>query len=313
MKNLRISHLRVIEAVATHQSFSRAAEDVSLSLAAASSAVGEIERQIGIALFERTTRSVRLTPVGREVIPRIRSLLRSHDELIEQLVNEAAERRGRVVLGCLTLLGVRFIPRALALVRKRYPQVRVEVRDNAAPGVYEDVQSGRTDLALASEYRVWPALRFSPLASDEFVLVCSRTHALARKRSVKLAATTQHTFVAVSRETGVRYLLERHLGPLERLWTIGYEVSQLPAAIGLVAEGLGISIVPALALPPGALEAVRVLRIEDALPLRQIGLLRRADRPLTAAGLAVAQALEEVLLSERQRSVGRARCPPEAR
>lgn len=297
MKNLRISQLRIIDAVARHQSFSRAAAEVHLSLAAVSSAIAQVERQIGMALFERTTRSVRLTPLGNQYLPQIRDIVRTYDRFVQELSREVTDRRGRVALGCLTLLGVQIVPKALALVRKRHPLVEIELRDNAAQGVYEDVETGRTDLALASEYENRPGLSFTPLLKDEFVLICQRSHELAKRRTIKLSETYKYRFIALSRDTGVRRTLDRQLGPLEGLWSIAYEVSQLSAAIGLVSEGLGISIAPRLGLPPRLAQGIKVVEIRENRPLRMLGLLRRIDRPLSPAALAVAQAIQEVLSS----------------
>lgn len=289
--NIRI--LRIVECVARHQSFSRAAEEICLSNAAISAAVTKAEEDIGLPLFDRSTRHVRLTPLGERFMPRIRLLIRDHDDLMRDLAHSVKHRGGRVRVGCLASVAVRIMPQALARCRGIYPDVQVEIRDAAARAVYEEVSQAVTDFAIVGRFEPRSDLDFETMLRDPMVLICPADSPLARRDHVDIDQLAPHPFIMMSRETAVRAVLrECQELAMDRLHII-QEVTQLSSVLGMVAEGLGISIVPSLALPrymPPNLAVVRDIRPPIA---REIGILRRADRPLSPASLALLSCIRE--------------------
>lgn len=274
--------LRIVESVARLQSFSRAADEVCLSVAAVSAAVGRAERDIGLQLFERSTRSVRLTPLGDYFLPEIRLLLKQYEGLLHAFGETVKHRRGKVTVGCLASIAVRVMPAAIAQCRRLHPGVEVEIRDAQARAVYDDVASAHTDFAIVGAFGGRHELRFEPFFHDPMALICPADSPLARRRRVGVRELAGEDFVLMSRETGVRAVLEERLGPMQERFRVAHQVTQLSSVIGMVEAGLGISLVPGLAVPrflPPSLAVVPLVPRID----RPIGLLRRLDRPLSPA------------------------------
>jgi len=277
--------LRIVESVARLQSFSRAADEVCLSVAAVSAAVARAEQDIGLELFERSTRSVRLTPLGDHFLPRIRLVLTQYDGLVGDFSETVKHRRGKVVVGCLASIAVRVMPAAIARCRRQHPDIEVRIRDAEAAAVYEEVAATGTDFAIVGAFKRRPELRFEPFFHDPMVLICPSGSPLAKRRRVGMAQLAGEDFVSMSAETGVRAVLDQRLGPLHERLKIAHEATQLSSVIGMVEAGLGISLVPRLAVPhflPPTLSAVPVTPVIK----RPIGLLRRRDRPLSPAAQA---------------------------
>ncbi len=294
-KMMDIKTLRIIECVARLQSFSRAADEICLSNAAISAAVNKAEQHFRLALFERTTRHVRLTPLGQSFIGRIRLLVKDYDNLLGDMTQTVRHRTGRVAIGCLSSIAVRVMPKAVAYCAETYPGVAIEIRDAAAKAVYEEVSAGLTDFAIVGEFQPSPDLQFLPLILDPLVLICPAGFPLAQRKRLSIDELIPYSFILLSQETGVRSVLEKALGPMEETFTIRQEVTQLSSLIGMVEEGLGISFVPSLALPriiPPTLAVVK--GIHPAIE-RHIGMLRRADRPLSPAALASLACVRQAL------------------
>jgi len=278
---------RIVESVARLQSFSRAADEVRLSNAAVSAAVAKAEQDVGLALFERSTRFVRLTPLGERFLPRIRLLVKDHDSLLHDMTQSVQHRSGQVAVGCLTSIAVRIMPSALGDCRHEHPGVRIEIRDAAASAVYDEVATGRTDFAIVSAYAGRPELEFQPMMRDAMALICPAGSKLAARKRVHVDELAAYPLIVMSRETGVRAVLEEALGPLTERLNVSQEVTQLSSLIGMVEEGLGVAMVPMLALPRVVPPTLAVVRGIEPRIERPIGLLRRIDRPLSPAALAV--------------------------
>jgi DNA-binding transcriptional LysR family regulator len=116
----------------------------------------------------------------------------------------------------------------------------------------------------------------------------------ANRVALPLRSLRDKPFIAMSRETGIRRSLESQLGPLEHHFSVKYEVSQLASVLGLVEEGIGWSLIPQLALSPFVSQAVSIIYPKNPLLMRSLGIVQRADRPLSPAALAVVQTIVEI-------------------
>lgn len=291
---MEIRTLRVVESVARLKSFSRASQEVCLSVAAVSAAVKRAEADFGAELFERSTRAVQLTPFGERFLPDIRLLLAQHDKLASDVSQIRKYPQGTVTVGCLASIAVHLMPAAISRSRALYPGVEIKVRDAEALAVYRDVTLAKSDFAIVSSSRKAPALRFEPLIEDPFVFVCSARSRFAGRERVEVRELFTEDFIAMSRETGVREVLEQHLGPLEDQFRVIFEVTQLSSVIGMVQGGLGASLIPALAVPRFIPPSLAIVPIDPPIR-RSIGLIRRDDRPFSHAIDVFAECVRSVL------------------
>ncbi len=297
--NLSARHLAAFLALAETRHFTRAAERCHLSPSAFSQLVRRLEYAAGARLFDRDTRNVALTPEGERFAEAARRLAADIDAALADLREHVARRKGRVALAALPSLAAGWLPPVIAEYRRRYPGVAVELFDPLADRCLELVRQGRADFALTAPGPDLTEFDTRRLYSDRFHLVCRRDHPLARRRSVRTADLAGCELIHLARTTSVRQHLEPALQSLH-LRTTGLEVEQLATVAGLIASGLGVSVVPELTLfqfrRP---DLVAIPMAEPALE-RPILIVRRKGRSLSVAAQGMLE-LVEARLGRRPR------------
>jgi len=292
-----LDQLRTFVAVAEAESLTRAMDTLHLSLPAISRRLSSLEEELGVELLARSTRRVSLTQTGREFLPRARRLLDELEESLLGIRETAAHRRGLVTIACIPTAAYYFLPATLADFARRFPAVRVRVMDLAAEGVIDAVASGGVEFGVGMEGAGHPDVEFRPLRRDPFVLACRRDHPLAKRKEIKWDDLVQERLVGVSRRSGNRLILDRALLPLGIRPNWHYEAEHLSTSLGLVEAGLGVAVVPRLALPrePHPILVAKTLghpRIERATGV----VLRRGSSPGPAARTLL-ELLEEQMVS----------------
>ena len=208
--------------------------------------------------------------------------------------DRAALRRGRVSLALLPSLAAGWLPAVLARFRALHPGIAVEVADVLSEPCIERVMTTQADFALAAVRAETPELQAQVFCADDFHLVCRADHPLAKARApIRLRDLAAWPFIHLSRTSSVRQYLDAAFRP-QAMDTV-MEVDQLATVMGMVRAGLGISVVPALAL--FHFEQPEIATRPVPLPglARRIYLVRRRDRSLSVA----AQALHDLVLAER--------------
>ncbi|RDH99611.1 DNA-binding transcriptional LysR family regulator [Caldimonas thermodepolymerans] len=293
--NLSTRQLRAFLHLVEERSFTRAATLSHLSQPAFSALIRSLEDELGVRLFDRTTRSVELTAEGRAFEAAARRVLREAEDAWTDVRQLAARQRGRVALAVLPALAAGWLPQVLARFHAQWPGIQLDVADVLSEDCIERVRSGRADLALAATRVDTPELRTELFCTDDFHLVCRRDHPLATQPQLRLADIAAHPMIQLSRSSSVRQYVEAAIHPLQ-LNTM-MELDQLSTVAGMVRAGLGISVVPALTL----FHFEHPQLATRPLPLRglkrQIFLVRRRDRSLSVA----AQAMYEQLMALRPR------------
>ncbi len=284
--NLSLKHLRAFQALAQARNFTRAAAACHLSQPAFSALIQSLEEDTGARLFDRNTRRVELTHAGRLFEPSAARLLADAQAAYAELKDHSALRTGRVAIAALPSLAAGSLPPVLAAFHQQHPRVRLELFDLLSDACIARVQAGSVDFALAAAgHGHLAGLQIERLCSDRFHLVCPSGHPLARLRSVGAAHLVGQPFIQLARSTSIRQHLERALHPRAPLAML--EVEQLATVAALVAQGLGVSVIPALALAqfrqPGI--AVRPLRLAGLQ--RDIHIIRLEGRSLSAAAQAL--------------------------
>ncbi len=292
--HLSTRQLDAFLALAEQRNFTRAAAQCHLSQPAFSALIRALEEDLGLRLFDRSTRHVDLTGEGQNFLESARRIRAEITTALAAMRDAATLQRGRVAVALLPSLAAGWLPGVLAAYRNSYPGIEIDIADVLSEPCIERVASGKADFALAAIRADTPELQAEPFCSDDFHLVCRADHPLAhRKKPIAPADLATWPFIHLARKSSVRQYLEAAFHP-EAMHTL-MEVEQLATVMGMVRAGLGISVVPALTLfhfdQPGLV--TRPL----ALPglLRQIYLVRRRDRSLSVA----AQALYTLVMSQR--------------
>jgi DNA-binding transcriptional LysR family regulator len=286
-----LADLQAFVAVAELMNFRAAADSIHLSQPALSRRVAKLEDALGVRLFERTTRRVSLTAVGRDFAHKARSLLDHLEHSLLSVGEVAATQFGEVTIACFPSAVYYFLPNVLQQYHANFPRIRVRIIDDDANAVLTAVARGEADFGLDFIGTQEPDIEFQPILREPFVAACRRDHPLARKRSVTWADLGAYDFMTVDKTSGNRLLLDLALAdtPIRPRWC--FEAKHVLTLVGLVEAGLGVAVVPRLAMPPADHPTLVSIALKAPQVTRTVGLIRRRGRSLPAA----AQALYELL------------------
>jgi LysR family carnitine catabolism transcriptional activator len=291
--NLSSRDLEAFLALAHTQHFTRAAEKCHLSQSAFSQKIGRIEQTAGVALFERSTRHVALTPEGEGVAQEVTRIQQDLQHAVSHLNELATRRIGKVAVAALPSVAAVWMPRVIARYRAANPNIRIELFDTLAGGGLALLREGRVDMFITAggDLREFDVVE---LRNEQFHLVCPKSHRLASRRSVTLAQLKGEDIVHLARSSSVRQHLEA-AGATARPNAL--EVEHLATVAALVAEGLGVSIVPGLTLFHFERAGLAVVPVSDRRLRRPILLARRKGKALSVAARAM---VEEILAQAKQ-------------
>ncbi|MBS0506861.1 MAG: LysR family transcriptional regulator [Proteobacteria bacterium] len=295
--NISTRQIDAFLALATQRNFTRAAAQCHLSQPAFSALIRALEDDLGLRLFDRSTRHVALTAEGENFHSSALRIRAEMDAALASMRDAAQLRRGRVAIALLPSLAAGWLPGVLASFHARHPGVELDIADVLSEPCIERVATGRADFALAAIRADTPELQAEPFCRDGFHLVCRADHPLATHPlpagPAQWRTLSQWPFIHLARHSSVRQYLEATFHP-QTMNTL-MEVEQLATVMGMVRAGLGISVVPTLTL--FHFQHPELATRPLALPgfTRQIYLVRRRERSLSVA----AQALYELVRRQR--------------
>jgi len=294
---LDVRRMRVLREVAAQGSFSAAATALSFTQSAVSQHIAALERETGTQLVERGRRGVRLTDAGRVLVAHADAILARIDSAEEELAALAGLRGGRLRLISFQSGGATLAPRAVAAFHERHPHVELSMQEAEPDEAGERLRAGEVDLALVYDHPsvptlLAPDLELTHLVDDGYDAIVPAGHPLAKRRRVALADLGGEPWVASSDLGGCRRIMEslcREAGFEPR---VAFEVDETTAAQALVAAGVGVTLLPRLALTalhPGV--AVRKLA-EPAF--RRVWAARLEGAHASPASDAMLQTLQDV-------------------
>lgn len=296
--NFDLADLRAFLAVADLGSFRAASESLHLSQSAVSRRVDKLEEALGIDLFVRTTRRVELTTIGRTFVHKARGVINHLEDSLLGIADFAVRLSGEVTIACVPSAVSYFLPGVIAEFHRLHARIRVRLIDESSSEILLAVANGEADLGLTYIGTQEADIEFEPLLEDRFVVACPRDHPLAKKRRVSWSELAQHEFISLAQGSGNRFLLDQAMGHLARKPEWFCEVRHVPALVSLVEAGLGVGVVPLLAMPPRARLAAVPLEVSLS---RTIGIIRKRGRQLRPAVEAFRRLLMERRPAPRRR------------
>jgi DNA-binding transcriptional LysR family regulator len=283
-------------AVADHGAFHRAAQALHITQTALSRRLQNLETFLGVRLVERTTRSLSLTPIGRNFLPQARRLLTDLGMALVEIRETGKSLRGDVTIACVPTVGVHYLPRIVQRYAALHPDNRIKILDHASSDVAAAILRREAEFGINMQAPYDAELTSVALLTDRFVLVCRDDHALADRKRLSWKHLGPHALVLAGAESGYRPLLDLTLEKEQIQLKPFYEVQRSSTAVGMVAEGVAAAVVPALALQKGAYPRLRMIPLTDPVVSRTLVLLSRTKTQLTPA----AQALYDLI---RKRTV----------
>ena len=291
--NLSPQQLSAFVQLARKGNFSAAARLQGVSQPALSRMVQQMEEIVGRRLFDRTTRSVVLTPTGRELLPIAERLVAEFDGAFGELERFVEGRRGRVAVAALPSIAAVLLPPAIARYQAGSPEVEIDVLDGLSGSVLEDVAQGRAEIGLTIRPSPRATLAYRPLLSDEFGLVCRPDDELAGEGPLPWSVFKNRPFVAMASESSVRQMTDAAFLQARLAIPPLYGCAFLGTTGHLVAAGLGITALPRLTLPLMGQLGLVWRRLERPVMRRQIGVITQVGRTLAPAAQDFLTVLEQ--------------------
>lgn len=284
---MELRQLQYFVKVARKQHVTQAAEEMHVAQSAVSRQIHQLEQELGVQLFVQKGRNLQLTSVGKLFLTHVEGILTD----LERAVNEVHEfldpERGEIRIGFPHSLGIYLLPTVIAGFRSQYPNVKFRLRQGTFNNLIRDVVKGEIDLAFISPFpekhdRVSGVL----LLQEELYAIVPQGHALSECETIRLEQLRDDSFVMFSEEYSLRSIVLEACAKAGFVPNIGFEGEETDTIRGLVAAGLGVSLLPEMALMEvSQLEPVKV-RVIEPLVTRSVGLIHRSEEklPLVAEG-----------------------------
>jgi DNA-binding transcriptional LysR family regulator len=303
--NVTLKQLRAFLAVADKGSFVAASEALARSQPALSQLIRQLEDEIGAPLFNRTTRSVKLTSLGMGFLPTARHLVTEFEAAIEDIQEAVAEKRGRVIVACLPSIAYRIMPQVIAANESAHPGMRVIVRDVNLKGIVAALTDEQADIGIASVPLAGTSLDGLTIARDRFYAVFPRSHALAKRQIVQWKDLAGYPFISMTTDNGIRQLVDHAVASQGVRLSIKSEVSNLATLYGLLESGIGVAALPGLALPADNHPFLVCRTLKNPTVERTIQVLWRPGIGLSPSGRDIIDSMRKALLAGRLLNDGR--------
>jgi DNA-binding transcriptional LysR family regulator len=242
---MELRHLRYFVAVAEELHFGRAAERLHIAQPPLSQQIRRLETELGVELFRRNRRRVRLTDAGRLLLEQSRPLLAQADDLERLLGRAGAGEIGRLTIGFVGSASYQVLPAVLHEFRNRFPEVELRLEEGTTEEQVPALLSGRIDVGLVRPPVADDAIKLTPLVTERLIAALPEGHPLAKRATVPVAALAQEPFVLTPRR--ITGLYEDVIGVCRAAGfspQVVQEASEWQTIIGLVSAGIGVSLVP---------------------------------------------------------------------
>lgn len=297
---MELRHLRYFEAVARHSHVTRAAAELHIAQPALSKQISQLEQELGVALFDRIGRNVRLTEAGEALLPHVHAILTQVEAARSEMAERVGLRRGRASVGTPPTVGTQLLPQALAAFNKQYSGIELRLHEAGIQTLLELLETGLADVAVITLPVNDPDLTVVPLFSEDLVIAVGRDHRLADQGHIAMSELQDEAWILSPENYELRDATVhacRRAGFTPRVVLDGGEMDTL---LRLVAAGMGVTLVPRLAMQ--GIADVAVLRVTDQNLQRSLGIVWRGDRTASPAARALREFLVDQLRGEHVRT-----------
>jgi DNA-binding transcriptional LysR family regulator len=304
---LNVGRLNILSEVARCGSFSAAAESLSYTQSAVSQQIATLEAETGVTLLERHARGVRPTAAGRLLIEHTEGILARLQAAEAELAAVAGLRGGQLRMASVPTAGATLMPLAVANFRSRYPDVELTLAEGEPEAMMPRLRAGEFDLALLFEFGAPQdsdgtddaTIRKVELLEDPMYLALPQKHPLARKAALRLSDLAEQAWVQTSLTSAcARYVVRScHGAGFEP--KVSFESDDYQTVQGLVAAGVGVALIPGLALSP-AREDLVIRALAPHPPVRQVLAATPGGSRLAPAAPAMLEALQAAAAAYRQ-------------
>lgn len=291
--NVTLRQIQAFLAVADLGNFTRAAARLNMAQPALSLTIRELEAELGLRLFDRTTRRVELTMAGADFSHAARKLMTDLDLAMRNARDLTERKRGRLVVGAPPLLAAMLLPRAIADYNRKFPGIEVRLIDTQTDRIVDKVRSGEADCGVGTFAEDEDSIERQLLVKDALEVFCSKRSPLSRMRQVAWRGLSGHPLIAMTRESSIRQLAERGFEATGLTFRPAFEVSLMTTAVMLAEAGLGVAILPTYVWSFARDRDVTSRPLVEPQMSREISMIHAAGRSLSPAAESFAQFLRK--------------------
>lgn len=305
-RSLHSVNLKLLQAfllVGETSSFRSAAELSFRSTSAVSAQIRQLEEQLGVTLFHRTTRSVRLTDEGEQLLDCARRALQEVDEGLRRIREAADLRRGRVSLSCSPTIAATRLARVLAAFEKDYPGIEVHVRELSSESLMDSVRRREVDFGIGPTLPTQEYV-FEPLLEDPLYALVPKRFITTGKDTIALATLSNMPLLLLSQSNALREYLDSQLRERNLTMNTRYQFTQAQTLIAMAAAGLGAAILPRVVLPRTIDPGTYALRIVSPSMSREVALITARGQSLSPASSRLAELLRQLIAEPHERPRG---------
>lgn len=273
--------LRHLVAIADSGHFTSAAEATLVTQSTVSASIRELEALLGATLIERTKRTVRLTTLGQEVTSRARTLLRDAGDLVDLAEAAGEPLTGALRLGIIPTISPFLLPRVLPSLRRAFPDLKLYLREDKSANLVESLAGGDLDLLVLAFPFPTPRLETHIFADDPFWIAFPKGHPLTQKERIQIRDLKKENLLLLEEGNCLR---DHILAAGAAVSASDYEASSLHTMIQMADNGLGLTVLPKMAIDAGLVRGTRleVRPLDGKNASRTIGFAWRKSSPRAA-------------------------------
>ncbi|WP_019534931.1 LysR family transcriptional regulator [Paenibacillus ginsengihumi] len=278
---MELRQLQYFVKVARKQHVTQAAEELHVAQSAVSRQIHQLEEELGVELFVQKGRNLQLTPVGKLFLNRVEGILTDLERAVNEIHEFLHPEAGEIRIGFPHSLGIYLLPTVIAHFRHEHPNVKFRLRQGTYNSLIRDVCKGEIDLAFISPFpKVHERVTGELLLQEELYAILPQGHVLAEYQTIRLEQLKNDSFVMFSEEYSLRSIVLEACAKAGFVPSIGFEGEETDTIRSLVAAGMGVSMLPEMALTEiSELQPVKV-RVIDPVVTRSIGLIHRTGERL---------------------------------
>ncbi|MEM7773671.1 MAG: LysR family transcriptional regulator [Cyanobacteria bacterium P01_A01_bin.37] len=247
-EQLSLNHLNTLIGVAEQGSFSEAALSMNMSQSAVSSAIATLESDLGVSLFLRGRHGATLTAVGERIVAHARRMMVIQEELIKDANLARSLKGGEIRIAAFRSIAAQILPELIAQFQKRFPDIQIDLKENSGhEALVDDLRKGRVDIAfvdesLSDEFKTWRFMQ------DEFVVLLPSDDGVGSPLSWE--ALAHYPMIMATEGDNCDRLVYSHFEAYGQRMKVSYHVRNDSTIVGMIARGLGGTVIPRLAAEP---------------------------------------------------------------
>jgi len=278
---MELRQLQYFVTVARLEHVTHAAESLRVAQSAVSRQIHQLEEELGVELFVQKGRNLQLTPAGKLFLKRTEAVLSNLEKAVLELQEFLDPDAGEIRIGFPHSLGIHLLPSVIAQYRREHPNVKFVLKQGTYHVLLRDLVEGEVDLAFISPFpEAHDEVEGELLLTEELKVILPTTHLLAGQASIRLEQLKDDSFVMFSEEYSLRTIVLEACRQAGFQPTIGFEGEETDTIRGLVAAGLGVSLLPEMALIETSPMMPASVRVTAPKVERTIGVIRRKGEKL---------------------------------